>query len=459
MSKTKRVYTCQNCGATSAKWIGNCPSCGEWNTYMEETIQPVQKSTADWRPEKESKSKVARPVALQDIQVHTEDRYITKDQELNRVLGGGLVAGSLVLIGGEPGIGKSTLMLQLALNEPKVKVLYVTGEESGQQIKMRAERIGIKSGNCSIMAETNTQNIFLQVQELKPDILVADSIQTLHTNRIESAAGSVSQVRECTAEFMKFAKETNTPVFLVGHITKEGSLAGPKVLEHMVDTVLQFEGDRHLSYRILRTSKNRFGSTSELGIYEMQATGLREVSNPSEILISQRADDLSGVAIGATIEGNRPLLIEIQSLVSTATYGTPQRSSTGFDLKRLNMLLAVLEKRGGFRLSTQDVFLNIAGGIKIEEPALDLAICASLVSSLHDIPVSEKVCFAAEVGLGGEIRAVNRIESRISEAQKLGYEQIYISRYNTKGLDAQKYNIAIKPFAKLAAVFDDLIVR
>ena len=456
MAKAKTLYICQNCGAHSAKWIGKCPSCGEWNTYVEETIEPVSKNTASWQDNSKPTTK-SKPAAIQTISSQNEKRTVTRDAELNRVLGGGLVAGSLVLIGGEPGIGKSTLMLQLALSEPRLKVLYVTGEESQQQIKMRAERIGIKSDNCFILAETSTQNIFSQIKELNPDLLVIDSIQTLHTNRIESAAGSVSQVRECTAELMKFAKESHTPVFLVGHITKEGGLAGPKVLEHMVDTVLQFEGDRHLSYRILRTSKNRFGSTSELGIYEMQSTGLREVSNPSEILISQRADDLSGVAIGATIEGNRPLLIEIQSLVSTATYGTPQRSSTGFDTKRLNMLLAVLEKRGGFRLSTQDVFLNIAGGIKIEEPALDLAICASLVSSLHDIPISEKVCFAAEVGLGGEIRAVNRIESRISEAQKLGYEEIYISRYNTKGLDTDKFSIIIKPFAKLASVFSDLM--
>ena len=457
MAKTKTLYVCQNCGAHSAKWIGKCPSCGEWNTYVEETIEPVGKNVVSWQSNGGKPTPKSKPTTIQDISSQSEERTVTRDAELNRVLGGGLVAGSLVLIGGEPGIGKSTLMLQLALNEPRLKVLYVTGEESQQQIKMRAERIGIKSDNCFILAETSTQNIFSQIKELKPNLLVIDSIQTLHTNRIESAAGSVSQVRECTAELMKFAKESHTPVFLVGHITKEGGLAGPKVLEHMVDTVLQFEGDRHLSYRILRTSKNRFGSTSELGIYEMQSSGLREVSNPSEILISQRADDLSGVAIGATIEGNRPLLIEIQSLVSAATYGTPQRSSTGFDTKRLNMLLAVLEKRGGFRLSTQDVFLNIAGGIKIEEPALDLAICASLVSSLHDIPISEKVCFAAEVGLGGEIRAVNRIENRISEAQKLGYEEIYISRYNTKGLDTAKFDIIIKPFAKLASVFSDLM--
>ncbi len=457
MAKAKSLFVCQNCGANSAKWIGKCPSCSEWNTYVEEVVQPVDKTTATWQSPGEKNKALAKPSPIQEISSQSEERLVTTNEELNRVLGGGLVAGSLVLIGGEPGIGKSTLMLQVALNQPATKVLYVTGEESQQQIKMRAERIGIKSSNCFILAETSTQNIFSQIKEVNPDVLIIDSIQTLHTNRIESAAGSVSQVRECTAELMKFAKETNTPVFLVGHITKDGGLAGPKVLEHMVDTVLQFEGDRHLSYRILRTSKNRFGSTSELGIYEMQAGGLREVSNPSEILISQRADDLSGVAIGATVEGNRPLLIEVQSLVSTATYGTPQRSSTGFDAKRLNMLLAVLEKRGGFRLGTQDVFLNMAGGIKIEEPALDLAVCASIVSSLHDIPISEKVCFAAEVGLGGEIRAVNRIENRISEAQKLGYEVIYISTYNTKGLDQKKFDILIKPYAKLASVFSDLM--
>ena len=373
------------------------------------------------------------------------------------MLGGGIVAGSMVLIGGEPGIGKSTLMLQLALNQPDIKILYVSGEESQNQIKMRAERLGIHSNNCFILAETNTQGIFTQVQELSPQLLIVDSIQTLHTSRIESAAGSVSQVRESTAELMKFAKETSTPVFIVGHITKDGGLAGPKVLEHMVDTVLQFEGDRHLTYRILRTTKNRFGSTSELGIYEMSGAGLREVSNPSEILISQKEEDLSGVAIGATIEGNRPLLVEVQSLVSTATYGTPQRSTTGFDAKRLNMLLAVLEKRGGLRLGAQDVFLNIAGGIKIEEPALDLAVCASIVSSFHDLSIPDKTCFAAEVGLGGEIRGVNRIENRISEAQKLGFEEIFISKYNLKGLDIKAFSIRVKPFAKLIEVFEDLM--
>lgn len=457
MAKEKTLYYCQNCGANSAKWIGKCPSCNEWNTYVEEIVQKESKATTTWRDSDKQGRVISKPQPLHNIQNKGEERIPTFDQELNRVLGGGIVTGSLVLIGGEPGIGKSTLMLQLALQQAALKVLYVSGEESQHQIKMRAERLGNKSDNCFILAETNTQNIFTQIKELQPQLLIIDSIQTLHTSRVESAAGSVSQVRESTGELMKFAKETNTPVFIVGHITKDGGLAGPKVLEHMVDTVLQFEGDRHLSYRILRTTKNRFGSTSELGIYEMTGLGLREVSNPSEILISQKEEDLSGVAIGATIEGNRPLLIEVQSLVSTATYGTPQRSTTGFDAKRLNMLLAVLEKRVGLKLGAQDVFLNMAGGIKIEEPALDLAVCASIVSSYHDVPIPEKACFAAEVGLGGEIRGVNRIENRISEAEKLGFETIYISKYNVKGLNINDYNIEVKPFAKLVEVFDDLL--
>lgn len=361
--------------------------------------------------------------------------------------------GSVVLIGGEPGIGKSTLMLQVALSLPFQKVLYVSGEESAQQIKMRADRLALKSNNCFILTETNTQHIFQHVKKEQPDILVIDSIQTLASNLVESAAGSVSQVRECTSELIQFAKETQTPVFLIGHINKEGSIAGPKVLEHMVDTVLQFEGDRHMSYRILRTTKNRFGSTSELGIYEMQSVGLRQVSNPSEILISQRDEDLSGITIGATLEGNRPLLIEIQSLVSTSVYGNPQRSCTGFDAKRLNMILAVLEKRGGLRLGLQDVFLNITGGLKIEDPAIDLAVCASIISSLEEYSVDSKICFAAEVGLGGEIRAVNRIENRISEAEKLGFKEIFISKYNMKGMDLKNYKIKINLVGKL----DDLM--
>ncbi|MGB3850090.1 MAG: DNA repair protein RadA [Tunicatimonas sp.] len=462
MAKTKTVYVCQNCGASSPKWAGKCPSCGEWNTYVEEIIAKNPPS-ADWQQAASpAKKTAARPVSITDITYSQESRTLTGDQELDRVLGGGIMPGSLVLIGGEPGIGKSTLMLQIALSLPQQRVLYVSGEESNQQIKMRAERLPTAEGskpptNCYVLGETSVPAIFQQIATLDPQVVVIDSIQTLQSDRVESAAGSVSQVRECTAQLMKFAKESNTPVFLIGHITKDGSIAGPKVLEHMVDTVLQFEGDRHMSYRILRTTKNRFGSTSELGIYEMRDTGLRQVTNPSEILISQRESDLSGVTIGATLEGNRPLLIEVQSLVSTATYGTPQRSSTGFDAKRLNMLLAVLEKRVGYRLGVQDVFLNIAGGLKVEDPAIDLAVCASLVSSFLDIPLSGRVCFAAEVGLGGEIRAANRIESRISEAEKLGFEEIYLSRYNLKGVDTKKYGIQIRAYSKLEEMIAQLM--
>jgi DNA repair protein RadA/Sms len=366
------------------------------------------------------------------------------------------VPGSLILIGGEPGIGKSTLMLQAGLRLKGQRVLYVSGEESEQQIKMRAERINDDSENFYILTETNTKSIFKSIEGLEPQVVIIDSIQTLYSDQMESSAGSIGQVRQCSGELMKFAKETNTPVFLIGHITKDGLLAGPKVLEHMVDTVLQFEGDRHLAYRILRTTKNRFGSTSEIGIYEMLGTGLREVSNPSEILISQKDGTLSGVTIGATIEGNRPLLIEIQSLVSPASYGTPQRTPTGFDQKRLNMLLAVLEKRCGFKMGAQDVFLNMAGGIKVEDPAIDLAICISIISSMEEIPVSDKACFAAEIGLGGELRAVNRIEQRISEAEKLGFKEIYISKFSQKSLDSRKTKIDVKVFGKLTEVFEDL---
>ncbi len=427
MAKVKSSFFCQNCGHQSPKWLGKCPSCGDWNTFVEELVEKEDKNEkGSWRTSNTQKI-VNKPRAIHEITYSEQPRTITKDKELNRVLGGGIVPGSMVLIGGEPGIGKSTLMLQIALSLPS-RVLYVSGEESEQQIKMRAERITTKGNNCFILSETSTQNIFKQIEQFEPDVLVIDSIQTLQSSLIESAAGSVSQVRECTAELLKYAKESGTPVFMIGHITKEGTLAGPKVLEHMVDTVLQFEGDRHMAYRILRTTKNRFGSTSELGIYEMLGSGLREVSNPSEILISQREEELSGTAIGAMLEGNRPLLIEIQSLVSPATYGNPQRSSTGFDAKRLNMLLAVLEKRGGIRLGVQDVFLNVAGGLKVEDPAIDLAVCASIVSSYEDISIPHTTCFAAEVGLGGEVRAVNRIENRISEAENLGFKEIYISK-------------------------------
>lgn len=458
MSKDKSVFFCQNCGHESAKWVGKCPSCNEWNTFVEEVVEKQSKSKAEWRQDS-PKSRQAKPKTLLEIEPTSGFRILTPDNELNRVLGGGIIPGSLILIGGEPGIGKSTLMLQIGLALQNHKVLYVSGEESEQQIKMRAERLSpdeTKATNFFTLTETSTKNIFTAIESLQPQLVIIDSIQTLHTQMLDSSAGSIGQVRQCTAELMKFAKETNTPVFLVGHITKDGMLAGPKVLEHMVDTVLQFEGDRHLAYRILRTTKNRFGSTSELGIYEMLETGLREVSNPSEILISQKEGQVSGATIGATIEGNRPLLIEIQSLVSPASYGTPQRTPTGFDHKRLNMLLAVLEKRCGFRMGTQDVFVNIAGGIKVEDPAIDLAVCISIISSMEEIPVSDKACFAAEIGLGGELRAVNRIDQRISEAEKLGFKEIYVSKYNQKSIDAKKVNIEVKAFSKLTEVIQDL---
>ncbi|MBC6991808.1 MULTISPECIES: DNA repair protein RadA [Hymenobacter] len=459
MAKLKTLYFCQNCGAQSAKWIGRCPSCGEWNTYVEEVVQKENtQATGSWKPPTSSPGTktVAKPRAIGEIHFEEEARINTQDAELNRVLGGGLVLGSLVLIGGEPGIGKSTLMLQIAMNLRQLKVLYVSGEESEQQIKMRAERLGPQHPDCYILTETNTQNIFKQIDQLQPNVVVIDSIQTLHSGLVESGAGSVSQVRECTAELLKYAKETGVPVLIIGHITKDGSIAGPKILEHMVDTVLQFEGDRHLSYRILRTTKNRFGSTSELGIYEMQGTGLRQVSNPSEILLSQRTDNLSGMAIGATLEGNRPLLVEVQALVTPATYGTPQRSSTGFDAKRLNMLLAVLEKRSGLRLGQHDVFLNIAGGLRLDDPALDVAVCAAVVSSLNDIPIPGEVCLASEVGLSGEIRAVSRLDQRLSEAEKLGFQEMYISQFNAKGLDLGRYGIRVHPVGRLDEVLSGL---
>ncbi|MTI41063.1 DNA repair protein RadA [Fulvivirga lutimaris] len=453
MAKVKSTYFCQSCGYESAKWLGKCPSCEAWNSFVEEVVQKPSKN--DWQTSGTSK-KSNTPKPIKSITSEKISRIDTLDTELNRVLGGGIVPGSVILIAGEPGIGKSTLMLQIGLTL-NCKILYVSGEESEQQIKMRADRMtdNIK-GDCFILSETSTQKIFTQAEQLAPDLMIVDSIQTLHSDQAESSAGSVSQVRQCTAELIRYAKETATPIFLVGHITKDGAIAGPKVLEHMVDTVLQFEGDRHLTYRILRTTKNRFGSTSELGIYEMIGTGLRQVSNPSEILISQKEGDLTGVTIGATIEGNRPLMIEIQSLVSTAAYGTPQRSSTGFDSKRLNMLLAVLEKRCGFRLGLQDVFLNMAGGIKVEDPAMDLSVCCSIISSLEEISISDKACFAAEVGLGGELRTVNRLDNRIAEAEKLGFETIYISKYGLKGLDTSKYKLKILSFSKINDVFTDL---
>ena len=455
MAKSKTLYFCQNCGAQSAKWIGKCPSCQQWNTYVEEVVAPVSDKNTGWRDEnKKASVKSSKPTPLNQVTHQSQARVNAHDAELNRVLGGGLVPGSVTLIGGEPGIGKSTLLLQIAL-KLSLKVLYVSGEESEQQIKMRADRMKIAAENVFLLTETATQNVFAQIESAQPELMIIDSIQTLYSNRLDAAAGSVSQIRQCASELIKFAKETNVPVLMIGHITKEGAIAGPKVLEHMVDTVLQFEGDQHHSYRILRTTKNRFGSTAELGIYEMTSIGLREVTNPSEILISQKDKDLSGVAIGATLEGNRPLLIEVQALVSPANYGTPQRSSTGFDNKRLNMLLAVLEKRGGFRLGVQDVFLNIAGGFRVLDPAIDLAVIIAVVSSQEELTVPEKYCFAAEVGLGGEIRAVSRIENRIAEAAKLGFTAIYISKYN-KFTGSKDYKIKVKTFGRLDEIFSDL---
>lgn len=455
MSKVKKAFFCQNCGTQYAKWQGQCSACSEWNTIAEEVVEKKDKA-ASWSDNGGAIKRAAKPVLVRDIDQMEMQRRITPDAEFNRVLGGGIVPGSLVLIGGEPGIGKSTLLLQIALQLQGIKCLYVSGEESMNQIRMRAERTGIGENDCFILAETSTQHIFKQIEELKPELVVIDSIQTLYSSYLDATPGSVSQIRQCTSELMKFAKESSTPVFLIGHITKDGAIAGPKVLEHMVDTVLQFEGDRHMVYRILRTIKNRFGPTSELGIYEMQSTGLREVSNPSEILMSERDESVSGVGLGATIEGNRPLVIEVQSLVSPATYGTPQRSSTGFDARRLNMLLAVLEKRVGFKFIMQDVFLNIAGGIRVEDPAIDLAVCASLISSLEEIPLSSKVCFAAEVGLGGELRAVNRIENRIREAEKLGFDSIYISGHNSKAISSMETKIEVLAFNQLKGLFGDL---
>ncbi|MES2746882.1 MAG: DNA repair protein RadA [Bacteroidota bacterium] len=451
MSKIKTSFFCQNCGAQYAKWQGQCNSCKEWNTIVEEVIQKEEK--ASWKPSSSEVKKATKPLRITEIDTTQEIRMDTTDGELNRVLGGGIVPGSLILLGGEPGIGKSTLLLQISLKLP-YKTLYISGEESQKQIKMRAERITPNGDNCYILTETKTQNIFRQIQEIEPEIVIIDSIQTLHTDYIESSPGSISQIRETTAELIKFAKETNVPVILIGHITKDGSIAGPKILEHMVDTVLQFEGDRNHVYRILRSLKNRFGSTAELGIYEMQGSGLREVSNPSEILISHKNEELSGTAIASTLEGMRPLMIEIQALVSTAVYGTPQRSTTGYNAKRLNMILAVLEKRAGFRLGTKDVFLNITGGISIDDPAIDLAVVAAILSSNEDIPINKDFCFAGEVGLSGEIRPVNRVDQRIQEAEKLGFSTIFVSKYNKISL--KNSGIKIQLVAKIEDVASEL---
>ncbi|TXE17800.1 DNA repair protein RadA [Psychroserpens burtonensis] len=452
MAKLKTTFFCQNCGSQYSKWQGQCSACKEWNTITEEVIEKPEKS--NWKTPTNTAKRASKPLLINEIDTSQEARLDTQDNEFNRVLGGGLVPGSLTLLGGEPGIGKSTLLLQISLKLP-YKTLYVSGEESQKQIKMRAERINPSSSNCYILTETKTQNIFKQIESLEPDIVVIDSIQTLHSDYIESSSGSISQVKECTTELIKFAKETATPVILIGHITKDGNIAGPKILEHMVDTVLQFEGDRNHVFRILRANKNRFGSTNELGIYEMQGSGLREVSNPSEILISQKDDDLSGNAIAATLEGMRPLMIEVQALVSTAVYGTPQRSATGFNAKRLNMLLAVLEKRAGFRLGAKDVFLNITGGITVDDPAIDLAVVAAILSSNEDVALQKDYCFAAEVGLSGEVRPVQRVEQRILEAEKLGFSTIFVSKYNKISL--KNTVIKIQLISKIEDVVDLII--
>ncbi len=460
MAKPRTIFFCSNCGASSPKWLGKCPQCSEWNTYQEELIQKettAEEKRKSWAPTMGGRAESPKAVLLEQVQTGRTPRLSTPDQELNRVLGGGIVPGSLVLIGGQPGIGKSTLLLQIAMKIP-ARVLYVSGEESEEQIKMRADRVGDFKSECYILTETNTTKILQQAQELMPQMMVVDSIQTMSTPHLDSAPGGIAQVRECTGELLRFAKETNVPIFLVGHINKEGDIAGPKLLEHIVDCVLQFEGDRHNTYRILRTLKNRFGSTDEMGIYEMQAAGLREVSNPSELLLSQKDEELSGCAVAATMEGMRPMLIETQALVSKAVFGTPQRSATGFDMRRLSMLLAVLEKRCGYFFSINDVFLNLAGGIRVEDPAIDLAIVASLISSLQGVSIPSNVCFAGEVGLSGEIRAVQRVEQRISEADRLGFKEIYVSKYGMKGIDTGRYGIRIQTLGKVEELKGALFV-
>jgi len=453
MAKVKTNFFCQNCGHSSPKWEGKCSSCNEWNTYVEEVVSG---KTSSEKPKLGSSGKQYEIRSISEIEANPEERMVSPDAEFDRVLGGGLVPGSLTLIGGEPGIGKSTLLLQLALNWAGRKILYISGEESEGQIKMRAERIGINNSECYILTETSTLKLFKQIKKLQPEIIVVDSIQTVHSELIESTPGSVSQIRECTGEFLRFAKESDTPVILVGHITKDGSIAGPKILEHMVDTVLQFEGDRHHLYRIVRAVKNRFGSTPELGIYEMKSAGLEAVSDPSRILVPDRDEPLSGVAISATLEGIRPMLIESQALVSSAVYGTPQRSCTGFDMRRLNMLLAVLEKRCGFNLGNKDVFLNITGGLKVDDPALDLGVICAILSSNADLPVSPDNCFAAEVGLSGEIRPVNRIEQRIEEASKMGMKRVFISKRNADPNVMNSKGIEVIAVSKVSDVFAQL---
>ncbi|MBN3035532.1 MAG: DNA repair protein RadA [Bacteroidales bacterium] len=448
MAKAKTMFFCRECGAQSVKWLGRCPECGGWNTFEEEVVRKEPLTGG-----KNVLQTHSRPLPVGEIRQMADLRIPTSSPELNRVLGGGLVPGSIVLIGGEPGVGKSTLALQVALAMKKTLVLYISGEESTEQIRMRADRIGIRNDQCYILTETLTQEILRHLESIQPAVVIVDSIQTLQTDTLDAPPGSISQIRECASELQRYARQTGTPVILIGHITKDGMLAGPKLLEHMVDAVLQFEGDRNYGYRIVRVVKNRYGPASELGIYEMQQNGLREVDNPSEILVTQRSENLSGIAIASMMEGLRPLMIETQSLVSTAAYGTPQRSATGFDARRLNMLLAVLEKRCGFRLGSKDVFLNIAGGIRVDDPAIDLAVVAAVLSSGEDIPINQKDCFSAEIGLSGEVRQAGRIDQRISEADKLGFDRIFISKYNLKGLDRTKYKIQIVPVSRVDEIF------
>jgi len=454
MKSVKKEFICRNCGFNSPKWEGKCKSCGEWNTFVEE-IKEKKSKQEEKRSHWDSSSHESLPQSILEIESSQHQRITLSDMELSRVLGGGIVPGSLILLGGQPGIGKSTLLLQLAL-KIQMKILYITGEESAEQIKMRADRIGIENKTCIIYPETNVNKILKLSRAKSPDILIIDSIQTLVSPFVDSTAGTVSQIRECTGEIQRFAKEAQIPVLIIGHITKEGSIAGPKLLEHMVDVVLQFEGDQHYSYRILRSQKNRYGSTHEIGIYEMVETGLREIANPSELLIAQHEESLSGSTISATVEGLRPLLIETQALVSSSVFGNPQRSSTGYDLRRLNMLLAVLEKRCGLPFVQNDVFLNIAGGIKIVDPAIDLSIIAALISSLENIPVSSNICFTGEVGLSGEVRAVSHIEQRILEATRLGFEKIFISKYNTKGIDLKSDQIEVIGIGSISEILEQI---
>ena len=449
MAKDKKVFLCNECGYDSPKWAGKCPACGAWNSFVEKSIRKDSAVHAALPGGGGS----ARPVPIDEVSTDELLRIDTHDKELNRVLGGGLVPGSLVLLGGEPGIGKSTLVLQTVLRLGDRRVLYVSGEESVQQIKLRAERIEYSKSNCMIVCETRLETIFEHIKECSPELIIIDSIQTMSSEAVDSSPGSVAQIRECTAMLLKYAKESNTPIVLIGHITKEGAIAGPKILEHIVDVVLQFEGDQHYIYRVLRSIKNRFGSTAEMGIYEMRREGLRQVENPSELLLSDRHQGMSGIAIAAAIEGVSPFLIEVQALVSTAAYGTPQRSATGFDTRRMNMLLAVLEKRVGFKLAQKDVFLNIAGGLRVNDPAIDLSVISAILSSNMDVEIDATVCMAGEVGLSGEIRPINRIEQRISEAEKLGFKQIIIPRANTKRLDLSKFSIEIKAVSKVEEAF------